>query len=51
MMKKKKETDKKKQTELLKCYKCGFIMTEKTKYCPQCLQEELQILMQPFIEK
>ncbi len=50
-MKKKKEVEKTKPKEIFKCYKCGFITDDKTKYCPQCLQEELQILMQPLIEK
>ncbi len=50
-MKKKKATEIKKQKELLKCYKCGFITEEEIKYCPQCLLNDLQILMQPFIEK
>lgn len=48
MKRKEKEIEKK---YLLKCYKCGFNTDEEIKYCPQCLQNELQILMQPFIEK
>jgi len=48
-MKKKKETADKE--EIFKCYRCGYISDEFTKYCPRCEEEELQILMQPYIEK
>lgn len=51
MKKKNKETVDKKEKEILKCYRCGYISDEFTKYCPRCEEDELQILMQPYIEK
>lgn len=51
VMKNKKEVEETIAQKIFKCYKCGFISDEKTKYCPQCVQEDLFILMQLFIEK
>ena len=50
-MKKKKENPKNKEKQLFKCYKCGYISSNDSKYCPRCQLEELFIRMQPYIEK
>ena len=51
MKKTKKEVTDKKEKEFFKCYRCGYISDEYTKYCPCCEEEKLQILLQPYIEK
>lgn len=41
----------KNKIRMLKCYNCGFVSNKDVKFCPNCQENDLMILLLPIMEK